>query len=244
MFSRPGKLRETRCDCKHDRLAQGVAKLEEKPFSVMQRSAELEAENARLHEEHRQLREENARLRAKVERLAKENTRLGQQLAAARKDSSYPFTGRQRATTEPRRSGRNGSGERAVRGLTATDFFDYSVLLRGRPTYPVNAHIKYSPDARRSCRSPRGIRIPSKEHVERTAIPTCRKLTPALRAYPAPSRDNDPAIANLSKCRGCAPPGWEKAAKERWGSAHTKTSHNTSRPASPAIRFSMRFVEL
>ena len=33
---------------------------------------------------------------------------------------SWPFTGWQRATTEPRRSRRNRSGENAVRGLTAT----------------------------------------------------------------------------------------------------------------------------
>jgi len=68
------KLREPKCDSEHDRLAQRMAKLEEKLFSVLERNAELE--------------EENARLRAEVERLGAENARLQQQLAAARKDSS------------------------------------------------------------------------------------------------------------------------------------------------------------
>jgi len=35
------KLREPRCDCDHDRLAQRMANLEEKLFSVMERNAEL-----------------------------------------------------------------------------------------------------------------------------------------------------------------------------------------------------------
>jgi transposase len=61
------KLREPRCDPEHDRLAQRMAKLEEKLFSVMERNAELE--------------EENARLRGEV-------ADLKQQLAAARKNSS------------------------------------------------------------------------------------------------------------------------------------------------------------
>ncbi|MGQ9823145.1 MAG: cell division protein ZapB, partial [Thermogutta sp.] len=65
-----------------------MAKLEEQLFAAIERIGILEVENARLREENRQLREENARLRAEVERLANENTRLGQQLAAARKDSS------------------------------------------------------------------------------------------------------------------------------------------------------------
>ena len=68
------KLGEPKCDSEHDRLAQRMAKLEEKLFSVLERNAELE--------------EENARLRAEVERLGAENARLQQQLAAARKDSS------------------------------------------------------------------------------------------------------------------------------------------------------------
>jgi transposase len=68
------KLREPKCNSDHERLAQRIAKLEEKRFSVMERNAELE--------------EENARLRTEVERLGKENTRLQQELAAARKDSS------------------------------------------------------------------------------------------------------------------------------------------------------------
>jgi transposase len=61
------KLREPRCDSEYDRLAQRMAKLEEKLFSVMERNAELEEENARLR---------------------KEVADLKQQLAAARKDSS------------------------------------------------------------------------------------------------------------------------------------------------------------
>ena len=61
------KLREPKCDCDHDRLAQRMAKLEEKLFSVMERNAELEEENARLR---------------------REVVDLKQQLAAARKDSS------------------------------------------------------------------------------------------------------------------------------------------------------------
>lgn len=61
------KLREPRSDCDYDRLAQRMAKLEEKLFSVMERNAQLE--------------EENLRLRAEV-------ADLKQQLAAARKDSS------------------------------------------------------------------------------------------------------------------------------------------------------------
>ena len=84
---RPRKLRETRCDCEHDRLARGAAKLEEQLFAAMERIGTLEAEHARVCKENRQLREENARLPAEVERLAEENTRLEQQLAAARKDS-------------------------------------------------------------------------------------------------------------------------------------------------------------
>ena len=68
------KLREPKSDCDCDRLAQRMAKLEEKLFSVLERNAELEKENTRL--------------RAEVERLGAENTRLQQQLAAARKDSS------------------------------------------------------------------------------------------------------------------------------------------------------------
>jgi transposase len=68
------KLRETIHDCESQRLAQRVAKLEEKLFGAMQRIAQLEEENAQLREENIQLREENVRLQ--------------QQLAAARKDSS------------------------------------------------------------------------------------------------------------------------------------------------------------
>lgn len=61
------KLREPKCACDHDRLAQRMAKLEEKLFSVMERNTELEEENARLR---------------------REVADLKQQLAAARKDSS------------------------------------------------------------------------------------------------------------------------------------------------------------
>jgi len=68
------KLREPRCDSEDGRLAQRMAKLEDKLFEVMQRNAHLE--------------QENARLRAEVERLGKENSQLQQQLAAARKNSS------------------------------------------------------------------------------------------------------------------------------------------------------------
>lgn len=42
------KLGEPKSDREHDRLAQRMAKLEEKLFAVMERTAELEAENARL----------------------------------------------------------------------------------------------------------------------------------------------------------------------------------------------------
>jgi len=68
------KLREAKCDSELDRLAQRVAKLEEKLFGAMERIATLEAENAHLRDENRHLHEQNARLE--------------QQLAAARKDSS------------------------------------------------------------------------------------------------------------------------------------------------------------
>jgi hypothetical protein len=68
------KLREPSCDGEHARLAQRMAKLEEKLFGVMERNAQLEEENARLHEE--------------VARLHEKVARLEQQLAAARKDSS------------------------------------------------------------------------------------------------------------------------------------------------------------
>jgi len=68
------KLREPRCDSEDGRLAQRMAKLEDKLFEVIGRNAHLE--------------QENARLRAEVERLGKENSQLQQQLAAARKNSS------------------------------------------------------------------------------------------------------------------------------------------------------------
>jgi hypothetical protein len=42
------KLREPKCDNEHGRLAQRMAKLEEKLFSVMERNAELQEENVRL----------------------------------------------------------------------------------------------------------------------------------------------------------------------------------------------------
>lgn len=61
------KLRETKYDSEHERLAQRMAKLEEKLFAAMERVAKLEEDNARLREE---------------------NAHLQQQLAAARKDSS------------------------------------------------------------------------------------------------------------------------------------------------------------
>ncbi len=54
------KLREPRSDCEHHRLAQRMAKLEEKLFSVMQRNAELEAENARLRREVADLKQQLA----------------------------------------------------------------------------------------------------------------------------------------------------------------------------------------
>jgi len=68
------KLREPRCDSEYGRLAQRMAKLEEKLYEVIGRNAHLE--------------QENARLRAEVERLGKENSQLQQQLAAAHKNSS------------------------------------------------------------------------------------------------------------------------------------------------------------
>jgi transposase len=61
------KLRDTSPDSESQRLAQRVAKLEEKLFGAMERIAQLEEENARLRED---------------------NARLQQQLAAARKNSS------------------------------------------------------------------------------------------------------------------------------------------------------------
>ncbi len=68
------KLRETTVDPESERLAQRVAKLEEKLFGTMERIAQLEEENACLRDENTQLREENAKLQ--------------QQLAAASKNSS------------------------------------------------------------------------------------------------------------------------------------------------------------
>lgn len=56
------------------RLAQRMAKLDEKLLAVTERNAQVEEENARLHQE--------------VARLPEEVARLQQQLAAARKDSS------------------------------------------------------------------------------------------------------------------------------------------------------------
>lgn len=61
------KLRDTIYDSESQRLAQRVAKLEEKLFGVMERNAQLEEEVTRLHED---------------------NAKLQQQLAAARKNSS------------------------------------------------------------------------------------------------------------------------------------------------------------
>ncbi len=61
------KLRDTIHDCESQRLAQRVAKLEEKLFGAMERIAHLEEDNARLREE---------------------NAKLQQQLAAALKNSS------------------------------------------------------------------------------------------------------------------------------------------------------------
>ena len=66
------KLREPRCDCEHDPLAQRVAKLEEQLFTAMERIGTLEAENGRICEENRQLRGENARLHQQVVRLEQE----------------------------------------------------------------------------------------------------------------------------------------------------------------------------
>ena len=68
------KLRDTIHDSESQRLAQRVAKLEEKLFGAMERIAHLEEENAELREENTRLRDENVRLK--------------QQLAAARKNSS------------------------------------------------------------------------------------------------------------------------------------------------------------
>jgi hypothetical protein len=68
------KLRDTSHDSKSERLAQRVAKLEEKLFGAMGRIAQLEEENARLCEK-------NAGLHDEV-------VRLQRPLAAARKNSS------------------------------------------------------------------------------------------------------------------------------------------------------------
>ena len=68
------KVRKTRHDSEHERLARRVAVLEEKLLGVLERNTQLEEENAALRKENQQLRGEVARLK--------------QQLAAARKDSS------------------------------------------------------------------------------------------------------------------------------------------------------------
>ncbi len=57
------KLREPRSDCEYDRLAQRMAKLEEKLFSVIKRSAELEEENARLRAEAAGMKQQLAAVR-------------------------------------------------------------------------------------------------------------------------------------------------------------------------------------
>ena len=71
--SRVMKLRDTIHDSESQRLAQRVAKLEEKLFGAMERISQLEEENTQLCEENVHLCEENGRLQ--------------QQLAAARKNS-------------------------------------------------------------------------------------------------------------------------------------------------------------
>ncbi len=94
------KLREPKCDCEHDRLAQRMAKLEEKLFSVMERNAELE--------------EENARLRAEV-------ADLKQQLAAARKDSSTSSKPPSSDIVKPKKPPANGGKKRKKGGQPGHD---------------------------------------------------------------------------------------------------------------------------
>jgi transposase len=101
------KLREPRCDSEYDRLAQRMAKLEEKLFQVMERNAQLE--------------EENTRLRAEVERLGTENARLQQQLAAARKDSSTSSKPPSSDIVKPKKPLPNGGKKRKKGGQPGHD---------------------------------------------------------------------------------------------------------------------------
>ncbi len=101
------KLREPRSDCNRDRLAQRLAKLVKKPFSVLKRNAESE--------------QENARLRAVVERLGTENVQLQQRLAAARKNSSTSSKPPSSDIVKPRKPPAEGGKKRKKGGQPGHD---------------------------------------------------------------------------------------------------------------------------
>jgi transposase len=151
------KLREPSCDCDHDRLAQRMAKLEEKLFSVMERNAELE--------------EENARLRAEVERLGAENARLQQQLAAARKDSSTSSKPPSSDIVKPKKPPAKGGKKRKKGGQPGHD-------QHVRSPFPPEEVDHFEPHTLDSCPDCGGKLVPSRcepevlQQVEITETPT------------------------------------------------------------------------
>jgi len=144
------KLREPKCDCEHDRLAQRMAKLEEKLFSVMERNAELE--------------EENSRLRAEV-------ADLKQQLAAARKDSSTSSKPPSSDIVKPKKPPAKGGKKRKKGGQPGHD-------QHLRSPFPPEAVDHFEPHTLDSCPDCGGRLVPSRceaevlQQVEITETPT------------------------------------------------------------------------
>ena len=139
------------------RLAQRVAKLEEKLFAAMERIATLEQENARLRDENAQLREENARLQ--------------QQLAAARKNSATSSKPPSSDMVKPPKPPRK-DGKKRKRGAQP----GHEQHLRTPfPPEAVNDFVPYTLDCCPKCG---GSLVPSRrapevlQQVEITATPT------------------------------------------------------------------------
>jgi len=144
------KLREPRCDCDHDRLAQRLAKLEEKLFSVMERNAELEEENARL---------------------SREVTELKQQLAAARKDSSTSSKPPSSDIVKPKKQLSKGGKKRKKGGQPGHD-------QHLRSPFPPEAVDRFEPHTLDCCPDCGGTLVLSRcepevlQQVEITETPT------------------------------------------------------------------------
>jgi transposase len=144
------KLREPKCACDHDRLAQRMAKLEEKLFSVMERNAELEEENARLR---------------------REVADLKQQLAAARKDSSTSSKPPSSDIVKPKRPLPKGGKKRKKGGQPGHD-------QHVRSPFPPEAVDHFEPYTLDSCPDCGGRLVPSRcepevlQQVEITETPT------------------------------------------------------------------------